>query len=517
MGKVSKMRFRLADVGATAVVAGFAAALWAIPLLGSATVCVDDFIWITMARAKPTFPEAIIASWNAYMFFRPIDVIANWFVDPVTLGIAPILPFQFAGLGALTAGVWRLQRLLGVAAWLPRLAATAWLWLHPATQVSLWAAGATSQTWCAAAGVWLMTMVLAEPSPRSSATSRIVSYALVSSLGIVCKELFVGWATAAAATFLLLQWTRWTRPARRVTPATVMTVLPSLAAILAPPALWVGMRLLAPTFGGIVLHDTGHHYSLHGPKTVAMNIGLTLLGLFVQGPVHWARLLPFPWASAPFLGAALSLSWAAYGARHVSNVRLASLPGGALAWSVAMGLLAVWPAFGIDHVSEVYLMGPNALVAALVGIGVGASFAKRENSQGSPHVTSWQSGLFADGGALLLAIVTITGFVSRTAHYAVTWNHARTLRHAVDEIVDNCQSMDGVTVIVPEALMKGPTHCKYIVPPNWAADVASSTRVRSTCDTRYSQVKFVIRKEAALEPGGPSAILSPALRARPAW
>jgi hypothetical protein len=502
-----------AAISACAALSLFAALLLAIPLVGCATVCVDDFVWITMARAKGTLPEAMAASWNAYIFFRPIDVIANWFVEPITLSIAPILPFQFAGLCMLTHAVWRLQLLLGTASWFSRLAATAWLWLHPATQVSLWAAGATSQTWCAATGIWLINLVLEDQDRPELDAGRLIKYAVMSALGVVLKELFVGWATAAAATVLLLAWMPRSIPGLKPKGATPSLKVPllSLAAILVPPAAWVGIRLLVPKFGNIVLIDTTHHYSLHGPETVVFNIGLALLGMFVQGPIHWARLLPFPWAAVPFVGAFLSLAWAGYGATTVSHASLKALPGGTLVWFIAMGLLALWPAFGIDHVSELYLMGPNALVATLLGLGVGAFFAPHEGSPRASH------GLWEICSATLLALVAIAGFVTRTAHYAVTWSHARALRQSVEEIVRNQPGLDGVTVIIPESLTRGATHCKYIVPPTWAADVESTCRVLGMSDARYANVTFVIRKDAATDPGGRSAVLTPKLRDRPAW
>jgi hypothetical protein len=55
---------------------------------------------------------------------------------------------------ALADGVWRLLATLVVPGGSPRMIATAWLWLHPATHLSVWSAGSSSQTWCAAIGVW---------------------------------------------------------------------------------------------------------------------------------------------------------------------------------------------------------------------------------------------------------------------------------------------------------------------------------------------------------------------------
>jgi hypothetical protein len=444
-----------------------------IPVVGGATVCVDDFVWITNAWSRESLVDALGAAWTGNFFYRPLDIVANRLVDPNTLGIQPILAVQILGLLILTIGMWRLLALLGARSAISRTAATIWLWLHPATQLSVWSAGCLSQTWCAAFGIWTICEVLALPGKRIG-WAKVAILAMLSAGGVIAKELFLGWATAAAC---ILAVRHVIFRAGEDVVSSVRAVLPAVCAVILPSGIWIGVRIFSSRFGGVVHDDTDDLYSLHGPMTILTNLATVVLGMFVQGPVHWARLLGLPWQLLPFLGAALSFLFAAFGSIRAGGV-IAGIPSRfRLPLAIGSGVLAVWPALLIGKVSELYVMGPNALIAALVGIGMTAN--DRPARQGRRIA------------GLVLVLIAVGGYISRTYHYSVTWSQARELREAVHEIANGKSRQDRLVIVVPESLRTGPMHSKYFVPPAVAAGLAESWVVKRLADPSLPEVEFV--------------------------
>ena len=470
----------------------------AIPLANQATVCADDFVWITNAWSRGSLPEVLSIAWSSNFFFRPVDILANRLIDPRSLDVAPLLALQIAGLLALTAGTWRLLALLGSTGSVPHFVATAWLWLHPATQLSVWSAGCSSQTWCAVFGVWTICRALELPRRRLD-RHNLMSFAMLSAGGIIAKELFLGWATAAALLIVLGQ--SGCRGGQSLF-STLRTAAPAACAVVLPSCAWIGARLWSTRFGD-VMHDTsGDLYALHGPAIVLINLGTSLLGMFVQGPVHWARLLGLPWMLVPLAGAALSGVFAFIGGTR-ATVTVARFPNGlVLPMAVMLGVVAVWPALLIGKVSELYLMGPNALIAALVGMGVPSRRA------------SSTQGVMVAASALFL--IALAGFVSRSYHFTVTWSQARDLRDQVRRIVDAAPPGSRLVIGVPEALRSGPMHSKYCVPPAVAAGLPQSWFVKRLVDPSLPEVEFVT-PVAGGGPGGYTAILEAPSRSRVMW
>lgn len=448
-----------------------------VPLVSRATVCVDDFVWIANAWADRSLPRALTIAWSSNFFFRPIDILANRLVDPRTLDFAPILFVQIPGLLFLTAGMWRMLCLAGSAQTTPRIVATAWLWFHPATQLSVWSAGAASQTWCAAFGAWIICVALnlvGKPIGRVN----LATLTLLSIAGVVVKELFVGWATVAAVVIVAGQVLGRGRPNLWYA---LKTGLPAICAVLVPPCVWIGSRLWFTQFGNVIHDSSGALYSLHGPAIVLVNLATSVLGMFVQGPIHWARLLSMPWVSVPFVGAALSCVFAFIGGTQSAGV-IARVPKGlVLPIAVMLGVAAVWPSLLIGKVSELYMMGPNALIAALVGI-----------SATSGKLLSTLAGRIAASALFLIALI---GFVSRTYHFTVTWSQARELREVVQRRVAAAPPGSRLVIVVPDSLQSGPMHSKYCVPPAVAAALPQSWLVKRLVDPALPQVQFVTQGE----------------------
>lgn len=500
---------KLALVGVC--IAVFAWLCW-VPLAGNATVCVDDFAWLLMAYSRPTVSEAVVASWSQYMFFRPLDVLANRLVDPLTLDLAPIVPIQMIGLLLLTGGMCRLISITSGSDHWANACATVWLWMHPSTQVSLWSAGTCSQTWSAAAGLWLLCEVLSlrqSGSGQSLAAVRLFSLSL---FGVAFKESFVGWATAAAIVVLMRAVTPERRRGEHGHKTQVVTTATTLILILSPSVMWVLVRAAASSFGELVLTSTNSHYSFQSPQVVARNVAVAALGMFVQGPVHWARLLPTPWAVVPFVGAALSALIAAQAGRSSKKLANTFFGVSPLGACCGLGLIAVWPLLVIKHVSELYLMGSNALIAMLVGIGASEGIQSLSNARRSAShigIASTANSWLRRIAAGVLIIVAIGGSLSRAYHFGVTWEYAHQMRRAAESVLGTA---DGICV--DERLSDGPMHSKYIVPPAVAAVLPSTFQAAQLADPLFPKVRFDCSGT-----GGPDAavVLEPNLPARVMW
>lgn len=470
----------------------------AIPVASRATVCTDDFVWIINAWSNNSLANVLSDAWTSNFFFRPVDILANRLVNPRTLDLAPILVVQFAGLLVLTAGMWRLLALVGSVGATPRLVATGWLWLHPATQLSVWSAGASSQTWCAAFGVWTICVALNLLGKRVGWGS-VAGLAVLSAAGVIAKELFLGWATAAA--FAIVAGRVVFRDTQGFWSA-LKAGAPAACAVILPPCAWIGSRLWSTRFGEVMYDTSGDLYTLHGPATVLLNVAISVLGMFVQGPVHWARLLGLPWMLVPFVGAALSGMFAFMGSTRAAGA-LARLPKGlVLPMAIVLGAVAIWPALLIGKVSELYVMGPNALIAAFVGIGV--------TSGEGP------STLRRRVGASALFLIALAGFASRSYHFTVTWSQARELREAVHRMVEESPPGGGLVIVVPETLRVGPMHSKYCVPPAVAAALPQSWLVKRLVDPTLPEVQFVTPIEG-VGPEACNAILEAPARRRVMW
>lgn len=452
-----------------------AAAIAVLPTVGGATVCADDFVWIQIAHRSQSLWRSLVEAWPAHLFFRPVDVLANWLVDPQTLALSPLIVVQMLGLAALSAGVIRLLAQCGSRSSGAAFAALAWLWMHPSTHLAVWSAGCSSQTWCAAAGIWGVSILLQWPVRRSDSAWKL---AALSAFGVIAKELFVGWATALAVLAFLLAYGR--SPASSVRSALRRALPPALAVVI-PPALWVATRWASSTLHDVTSSDASGLYAIHGPVTILRNAAVAALGMFVQGPLQWARFLPIPWSAVPFAGAGLSFGLAWLGAQGLRSDVAAPLAKHALAGCIGLGLLAVWPALAIEHVSELYLLGPNALVAVLLGLGVDQiSRMDRGRRKACMQI-----------GVVLLMVIAATGFASRTRLFFTTWAYARHLRQETAHVLAAASNPDNVAILIPAELFAGPMHSKYCVPPAVAAALPQAWATMRLGDPSLPAAHFI--------------------------
>jgi hypothetical protein len=472
-----------------------------LPAVLGATVCADDFVWIQIAHRSESLFGSLIEAWPDQLFFRPIDVAANWLVDPRTLVLAPLIVVQMIGLAAVSAGVIALIGRCGSRSSVALIAALAWLWMHPSTHLAVWSAGCSSQTWCAAAGVWGLWVLLKSRSQHPAAVWKL---AALSAFGVVAKELFVGWATGLALLVLAMPRDANAPPPRRG--ATRQSLLLMLA-ILLPPALWLVARWLSSSLHDVTSRDAAGLYAIHGPVTVVRNAAIAGLGMFAQGPVHWARLRPMPWSAVPFIGASISFGLVWSGAQRMRSLAAIPLARYALAGCIGLGLLAVWPALVIEHVSELYLFGPNALVAVLVGLGVEEVCRKARG---------WKKGCMQIGVVVLFVIAAV-GLVSRTRLFFTTWSYARHLRQETSRAVAAAGHPENATVLIPAELFAGPMHSKYCVPPAVAAALPQAWATMRLGDPSLPAVTFADGRSPPVEPPASVILLEADLPPRTIW
>lgn len=484
------------------------------PIAAGATVCVDDFTWVTIAYGKPFLWESLADGWHSHLFYRPFDVVANRLVSACTLTIWPIILLQTVGFAWLALGMRRFVRLAGFQSSIPWLIAVAWLLFHPSTQLSLWSAGTLSQTLCAAAGVWLIGLIALHETgrPWKITTCKLL---LVSCIGILAKELFVGWATCGA---LLLVAREWITVKEHVTSTpnaflkALFLRLPQVMAVLGPSVVFLTARIATSQLAAVAGATAGPKYNLHGPEVVLTNITLAFAGMFVQGPVHWMTLRSFPHNAVPLIGVGLSFLMALEGSRKIvlgstsRHLRRWHL----LAVAIVAGLCSVWPALLIGHFSELYVMGANALVAILVGIGLAAAI--RDSMPAGSHASKTVCAI----AVMVLWAVAAVGAVSRAYHFRVTWQNARAIRNGIQQTLDSAATGSIVRFSVPLQMRNGVTHSKYIVPPVVAANPPRAAIVRKLTKPDSAEALFdwpIIPPDYA----GEAVVADPPLLLRELW
>lgn len=487
-------------LAATVGLGCLAAAVAGLPAVGGATVCVDDFVWIQIAHHSRSLWHSLLEAWPTHLFFRPIDVAANRLIDPKTLALSPLVVIQMIGLATLSAGVLSLLARFGGRTPRAAFAALAWLWMHPSTQLAVWSAGCSSQTWCAAAGIWGVYVML----NSSCITRSALRLAALSAFGVMAKELFVGWATGLA--LLAFAVSKGETPAAPCSVA-MRRSLPLVLASIMPAALWIAARWSSSSLHDVTSQDAAGLYAIQGPMPILRNTAVAALGMFVQGPVHWARLLGAPWSLVPFVGAAASFLVAWLGASGIRNHGTSVLEKHALISCVGLGLLAVWPALTIEHVSELYLFGPNALIAVLVGLGVEQAFER----DGRLHKHWTQICV------ILLLVITVTGFVSRTRHFFSTWAYARELRQEAWRAVTAVERPEGTVVLIPASLFEGAMHSKYCVAPAVAAALPQAWATMRLGDPSLPAVRFIDGRQSPADSSVSTVTLEAIVPPRELW
>lgn len=143
-------------------------------------------------------------------------------------------------------------------------------------------------------------------------------------------------------------------------------------------------------------------------------------------------------------------------------------------------------------------MGPNALIAALIGIGITAN-------DGPSKLGRWVAGV-------ALLVIAIGGYASRSYHFSVTWSQARELREAVHRMADGTPRQSRLVIVVPKSLRAAPMHSKYLVPPAVAAALPESWIVKRLADSSLPEVEFLTPGPEAMSAGDAPVLETPSQR-----
>jgi hypothetical protein len=424
------------------VLTAFAAVTWAWvllwPLMAHAVLIADD-VPLLFAYLNP--PEAF-HPWDSWVY-RPIEGLSSYLIDPATRESSATVLLHLPWLVALAGALWWLLGKLGADRRVAFPVATLWLATSVGTTVSVWQPDTTGQTASGAVGAWLLivTWLAMERVRRGEDGWRWP--ALVSALtvaGLFTKELFVGWAVAAAAMAIGMHLAWRLRSSRT---ATARLVLP----LLVVPAVFVVLRF---TTGGLrLVTEIEPAYSPRLGANIARNVVLGVASVTATGPTHAVLAPGFPRWQAAIAVASILVTIALIALPWLRDPhRAPPLAAWAVVAVVSAGGLVV--AMPVESVSEHYGFGPNLGVAALVGAATAHVWQRR---RGRAALTALLlAGLFAGG----------VGTASRAAHFASSWQQASELNIAV---LDALERHEGdVRLSLPAYTAEGPHYNVYILP-----------------------------------------------------
>lgn len=398
-----------------------AAFLLAWPLLRGIVAAADDPYHIRFQYDFPSIPSALLAAWKTD-FFRPLTRLGGLLADPVTRSCRIVIPLHFLGL---LAGALALDRIAVAhlrSGPVERWAVVALWLLHPATSVSAWQMDTLSQTACAAAGLWLLALAVDAWRPRN----RTIAWCGVTLIGLLTKETYWGWVAAATTIGVYRGWrSGHLRDHKGEFAAAAMTLV------------YIALRIPNIHMGGVLAGES--KYSLHIGMPVVRNTMLSISGYLTYGPLHAMRLwkpTEFPWLAAG-LGAATHLCILAMATRQARRQIVAL-------WGTA--LLVLSPVLVLGQISELYLFGPNALVALALVIAFSSASRHRK---------------LASLAAIVVVAAGAVGHLSRAYHFDVTWTYARELTAQTERLTPSSPLFEPARRCAPPAILHG----SYIVNP----------------------------------------------------
>ncbi len=392
--------------------------LLAWPFFAEMSLAADDAGHMLNIVAQGSLSEALRAAWQGRLF-RPLMTLSAFLVDIHGRTAPCVVMLQFAALLLALCALWRLSRGGLQHATRPWLVLSLWL-LHPSVSVSLWQMDTLSQSASCAAGLGLVALACGAWTP----SLRGFSWVLLVSLGVLTKETFFGWLLVA----LILEF-----ESRRRLHAYVWLALGIAGAFLAIRLLVVG-----PSLTG-----AGDRYTLGFDLTVLKNLALLIMGGLSYGPVHALRLLgpssPSWWAAVLGFVAHIGLLAAAIWRSPTLRSEVLRL------WGLA--LLSLIPVLFVRQISELYLMGPNALIALALARSIQSLAPVR--------------GVATRALTALLMLCAVEGLASRSYHFGLTWLYSRELSVQVRR--DDAASPSGPGQASCREGFQG--HSVYIVSP----------------------------------------------------
>lgn len=398
------------------------------PLARGMVAASDDIALLSVHFSGKGAWRAVADAW-ADRLFRPLAQVSAFLTDPFhrsagLVAVASVL-LVFLTIPAVGKLARRTEAILPRYAHLPAL-----LWLlHSSTSVSLWQMDTLSQTASACVGLWLLALSTDAWTPK---LNRSLVWITLCSLGLLTKETFLGWVLMSAGIEAL--WTRGTKLGNR-------------SGAVAGSALATAFVLARLFMIGTAVADGNENYALHlEASTVTRNLATILLGLLSCGSIHAFRTLtPYDlhWWPAVIGSSAQALVLMLAIIRSPA-ARFKILGTG----FVALGITT--PFLFLGHVSELYLMGPNALGAIAAVVAFSAVDA---------NTPKWIHSL------ALVAVLTagVSGIVTRAVQFDITWQYSRELSSQVERMARGSLLSTGPTHSCEKMAMR--THSTYLVPP----------------------------------------------------
>jgi hypothetical protein len=436
----------------------------------------DDLGFYLFSRLSNSLWTHLVLAWNSGLF-RPLDVLASRLGDPVSRKALHSVSLHFPAILAILMGLWYLIRRIG-----GKVAGVsfgfAWLWwmLNPGTTVTIWQPDTISQSWSGAAGLWLVIVLWSAANKINedkSTTGLFAAEVFICLLGVFTKETFMGWAAAGGLLLAVLylknifegrktgiwEWIKLTLP---------ITVI---------PALYLFARF---RFGGLgsMLSGSSSRYSLHFGFSLVKNIVTAGAGFLCVGPAH---LVSVPDASLflrglPFLGILLTVCVLLLPLviSRTGQKKPGENPRWSDAWLIALVCFAsLSPTLISGGFSELYLMGPNAGAALLVGISL--AFALERLDKRRKETQQAAAFYLVVLAAVVLLAIGWLGVFSRAQYFGRTWHNSRVYNNAIMRWQSNRESSPAPSkVMLRRNCAEGPVHSVYVLPPAQALNVEAT-------------------------------------------
>ena len=472
--------------------------LCAWPLISGMAAANDDLKFFRSAEFAGTLWQDLREGWTNHPNFRPLENVAALLCDEQTLECRGVMFIQIGGilalLAALALGVRRLFPSHPIA--LPML--IIWLAISPATTISLWQMDTCSQTWTAALAAWSGVVVLAGVDAARTGRSiwmHVAILTLLCTLAVNIKEMFYGWSAGLGMALIIAIAWMW----RRERPAALRAIW-LLVPVAVLPAVHLLVRLRWSGLGMTVADAAGDggeaaRYKINLGSNLLRNAGVSILGLFADGPLHVVmnvdapmllRLAPLVALVASFvIIAAATMLALLHRQEDLSDSRRPRL------LAAAAGLTSVAVTLPMGSVSELYGFGANIASGLLIV----ASILALWNPAKSDERTMCRA-IVVPCAAVLLG-VGLVGVASRAWHFRLTWLYARELNRIVLEhqrsLPPRTPGERPAKIFFERPCYTGQMHSQYIVSPLQAIGITDTMHWMNRRDPERP-VKFELER-----------------------
>ncbi len=420
------------------------------PFVADLRVVNDDVKFVRGNQNVGTLAENLEFGWRRPYGFRPLEIVIASACDPVTLICWPVVPVQAAGLLVLSWGVIAVcRRAFGpnpVAAPLVLL----WVLVSPATMSSLWQMDTCSQTWAAALGLWCAILAFDAMRPRGEVRFQWGKIALLfalSAIAMTVKETHYGWSASIGIALIVaiaMTWKRDRSAAWRGVVALVAVALVPLLYLIARKVLTAGLA------HSMVADPEAGRYEVLLEENLLGNVVALAAALLSDGPLHLimderANLLLRALAPISAL-ASTGLVFAAAALMLIRHHVPRNVPCRLPLIAAVVCTASVIATVPMGTVSDLYTFGPNVGAGVLLVL---AGTLLWNPAEPSDRALTHPIALIA---ATVLATIGLYGVASRSYHFALTWEYARTLNTII---------LEHQAAIPPDAVRASPARISY--------------------------------------------------------